>query len=497
MNSRWKWLVGIIAVCSAPFLFILGMHFKAKHDLAAYKKQLIAQGEKLTIFELIPKPVAAENNGAEELRKSLNGLSAIKQDGLPSMKLVLPGKARAIWTQEETFDAYQKQRTNIWPTLRENMAKAAHDLERLHQALEKPQLSFRPQYEMGIRALLPHFAKVKQASQWLAASALLHLHENQPLEAAAGLKDAIRLPVIYEDEPMMISQLVRIATVQIAFAATWEALQYEKWDETTLKEFQNAWSQLDFKNEIETTFAMERAMGIPLFEECRKTNVWDIPNPTLKDDLDQFSTKIFNDPKEAFELLMRRPKQTVWQWWWTYNDERFFIEFLQKDIAVQRAIKRDKSYIHLKKGSEEPTMIPEQLLLSSILVQSNRRFFLKCAIAETEREMAVAACALERYRKRFSKYPEKLENLIPEFISQLPRDVLDGEPMRYHRNDDGTFLLYSIGEDGIDDGGDPEFETASSDKRSIQMTKGRDWVWPRRATEGELKIWEELLKKQR
>ena len=32
---------------------------------------------------------------------------------------------------------------------------------------------------------------------------------------------------------------------------------------------------------------------------------------------------------------------------------------------------------------------------------------------------------------------------------------MDGQPLRYRRNADGTFLLYSIGENGKDDGGNP------------------------------------------
>ena len=50
---------------------------------------------------------------------------------------------------------------------------------------------------------------------------------------------------------------------------------------------------------------------------------------------------------------------------------------------------------------------------------------------------------------------------------------MNGEPLRYRRNDEGTFTLYSVGMDGKDDGGSPEPRQGTS--RSI--FQGRDWVW--------------------
>jgi hypothetical protein len=47
------------------------------------------------------------------------------------------------------------------------------------------------------------------------------------------------------------------------------------------------------------------------------------------------------------------------------------------------------------------------------------------------------------------------------------------------------FLLYSVGEDGRDDGGDPTPQEAK--KRYRQIWDGRDAVWPSAATPEEAK----------
>ena len=64
------------------------------------------------------------------------------------------------------------------------------------------------------------------------------------------------------------------------------------------------------------------------------------------------------------------------------------------------------------------------------------------------RRIVVTAIALERYRLRHKEYPARLSDLTPEFLSKLPIDFMDGKPLRYRPKDDGTYLLYSVGEDG-------------------------------------------------
>jgi hypothetical protein len=59
---------------------------------------------------------------------------------------------------------------------------------------------------------------------------------------------------------------------------------------------------------------------------------------------------------------------------------------------------------------------------------------------------------------------------------------MDGQPLRYRRNANDTFTLYSVGEDLRDDGGDPSpVPVKRFDKSPMWM--GRDAVWPCVATD--------------
>ncbi|MBG89433.1 MAG: hypothetical protein CMO80_21410 [Verrucomicrobiales bacterium] len=61
--------------------------------------------------------------------------------------------------------------------------------------------------------------------------------------------------------------------------------------------------------------------------------------------------------------------------------------------------------------------------------------------------------ALMCYRIANDEYSAGLAEMHPEFLPELPVDWMDGKALRYSRSSEG-FKLWSIGVDGVDDGGD-------------------------------------------
>ncbi len=64
----------------------------------------------------------------------------------------------------------------------------------------------------------------------------------------------------------------------------------------------------------------------------------------------------------------------------------------------------------------------------------------------------LAAVAAERYRLEHGAWPESLDRLAPELLTEVPADPFDGRPLRYRRFAEGV-VIYSVGENGKDDGG--------------------------------------------
>jgi hypothetical protein len=67
-------------------------------------------------------------------------------------------------------------------------------------------------------------------------------------------------------------------------------------------------------------------------------------------------------------------------------------------------------------------------------------------------DCAIMALAIERYRLKEGKLPETVEMLVPGYLPQVYVDPFDGKPLRYKQTEPG-YMIYTIGEDGVDDGG--------------------------------------------
>jgi hypothetical protein len=88
--------------------------------------------------------------------------------------------------------------------------------------------------------------------------------------------------------------------------------------------------------------------------------------------------------------------------------------------------------------------------------------------------MTRAAIALKRFQLRHGNLPPSLEALVPDFLAAVPFDYMSAKPVRYRTGSDGSYVIYSVGDDGKDDGGDP---SPASGQPSGLWT-GRDALWP-------------------
>lgn len=62
--------------------------------------------------------------------------------------------------------------------------------------------------------------------------------------------------------------------------------------------------------------------------------------------------------------------------------------------------------------------------------------------------------ALLAYKLKNGNTPETLKKLVPEYLTEIPADPFDGKPIRYNQEKN---ILYSVGKNIIDDGGDSKY----------------------------------------
>jgi hypothetical protein len=106
-----------------------------------------------------------------------------------------------------------------------------------------------------------------------------------------------------------------------------------------------------------------------------------------------------------------------------------------------------QEFARLDAAREELPMLARQLALHTSLV--TKRFL----EVRAELRSAAAALAVERFRRRHGRWPERLEDLVPDYLDRVPADPYDGAPLRLRKLADGL-VIYSVGANGQDDGGD-------------------------------------------
>lgn len=67
-------------------------------------------------------------------------------------------------------------------------------------------------------------------------------------------------------------------------------------------------------------------------------------------------------------------------------------------------------------------------------------------------ELAKVSMALAAYKAEKGEYPPELSDLVPKYLRAIPNDLFTGRPIVYRREGKG-YIMYSVGENTIDDGG--------------------------------------------
>ena len=317
---------------------------------------------------------------------------------------------------------------------------------------------------------LPHYSALKSCVQALSlrASAELALDKNQ--SALVDIKLALRLLGCIRMEPGFFSQQTRVSNFNLIMQPIWEGVVGTNWTEQQLAELKNLLAGLDFFRDYNFGMRGELAQRIQAIEYLRTER--------LKNSI----TCMCGDTMWWPTLLYRLTPDG-----WFFLNEKTLGQVFQSALPVADEMRRQiiSPAISDRQGRvifsvRKHILIPSDFALS--FTPPMDRFASICAQAQAQLDLARLAIALERYRLANGAYPETLAALAPRFLEKIPRDVINGQPLHYRRTDDppsrgagaagGKFLLYSVGWNETDEGGQPGL----GERGNFIPAKG-DWVW--------------------
>jgi hypothetical protein len=442
---------------------------KPPTQLEQRKAALRARGETLTAAEFLPHPQspAATLDAITNLTKQLRD-TAVYPSALTPMEMISTGKARCAWRAQDVAG-------HTWTDFDAQLSNAHDTLAEIRSLLATRPLHLGWDYKDWSASPREHFFERRTAVHWLGGAALNELHHGRFTDALDNLHALIDAANTYDEHWTFVNQMIRISITDFGLRVTWEALQAPNWTETQLSQIQTEWSQVPIFNSMECTFEGERVVALEAFQQARARHTNSL--------LNQYGPNLSGSNRLG-RAVEKKFYQPIWRTIWSTEDEAAYLEWSQSHLdAIRRAIKAhnwqelDRELDQLRRQQPRATTLNELRFPISEATRANTWKGLgNAAQTETFRQMTVAAIALRRFELSKGRPPQSLAALIPQFVTRMPIDCMDGKPLRYRLTSDGQWILYSVGRDGIDNGGTPVATDPAA--KSPEFWSTRDVLWP-------------------
>jgi hypothetical protein len=241
------------------------------------------------------------------------------------------------------------------------------------------------------------------------------------------------------------------------------------------------WAHADFFREIPTSLARQRACLGPDFDEFRH------PKNNSGSDLND----LLKEPRIIPSVLKETSRLAWYRWGNSYDDERNALLFLRdREIDLRRAVQASNviamralvpatnAQVHISPHQPNyPAYVSVEMYFFRVNIGRMVGSLGLAADAEIRLRLIRTAIALERFKLHNGAYPQNLTD-ITNAPQQMLIDFADGKPLRYHRTEDGHFLLYSVGLDGIDNNGDGVGGTPNIALLRAGTPRNIDVLWP-------------------
>lgn len=447
-------LIGLAVLITLVALGLTEEHWRGKRAWQKFKAEQEAKGEPLDLAAFLPPPVPDEQNflmtpllaplfdcrfdPVLQTNVWRNPQAVERLRGLvPDQGKRAVGIGNRRMAKRIDLAAWQAfyQTSGLYPKPSQPQSPAADvllaltrfeaELAELRGASQRPYAQFKARREDALNVPFLHYGVMKTLARTLTLRAVAELQSQRSDDALADVLVSYRLADSLQKEPTLMALLVRVALMELTVQAVWEGLIDHQWSEPQLIRLQEKLRSLDLLKDYRYTMRGERAYGNAMLERMQPLHsLW---------------------------------ARTVLGGF--YYQNQLALNQLYPELAVP-IVDVERHYINISLLDQHSQKVKGQLtgyhpytIFAKMLIPAFSSSAKKVGAAQATIDQALVACALERYRLANGQYPETLAALTPQFLAKVPPDLMDGKPMRYRREADGTYVLYSVGLNGKDDGG--------------------------------------------
>jgi len=307
-------------------------------------------------------------------------------------------------------------------------------LELLHKGAAIEHSRYPVDLSKGLEAFNFDFHNIRQSARLLKLDAILDAENGKPEQAADSITSAFSLARSLSKEPILVSQLVRIACQELAVSTLERAVNRTDFSDEQLIELGGTLANAEDPCSMIRAFVGNRCMGLSLFK---------MPAAQISPILDIAGNR--PNPLSAPAINLCRFTGLA------DMDAIIYLDMMNDYIKALKLAPEQR-----RKAANAVVARLEKISRIHVLLHIIMPALSNCTIIDlrivAQLRTARAGLAIERYRLAAGKLPDTLAELIPTYLDAVPKDPFDGKDLRYRKLETG-FVVYSIGGDGNDDGG--------------------------------------------
>lgn len=320
------------------------------------------------------------------------------------------------------------------------------------------------EFPMMVNTLLSIAVKCREVAKQLNIHAMLQLQQNQPLQAWKSIYSLHRLGrTIANGHGSFIEYLVGLSIIKMANQSTVVLLDYAKLSRQQVNDIREKILALPKIPIIQKQLNIE-VRSLLLETAIFVSRGWSdqplMPNPMFKlkdlemlgwEDADRFDWNqillhINKNISDMIEIVSMKTYQLRLQ-----SKEEFVKKLKQ---AKFENIKANKSFTRHFRFLENRSEISQNLgdVLLSLYIPAFNNIQDATENAIQEEQNLHTALALQFYNIDHDEYPDRLDQIVPQYLAEVPMDYYRNQPLQYQKTQQG-YLLYSFGKNQRDDGG--------------------------------------------
>jgi len=333
------------------------------------------------------------------------------------------------------------QRNEAWFPYLEKMTTDNKDsIDFVRRTADGPPAMFKTVWTQGAMITLSHLSRLGRVAKLLSADAAVRLHKGDEAGAVQDVQTVLKLRLLIDDDPVALSKLTAFRMDSVAFETLMMILSKGHPDRAAIGKVLQELDGREKRNRLTAMLFGETAIDMDTFR-------------TMGKDMETFL--LMTEGSVANPLSLEKQVRTWLHMaaWHRTADECSFLKAMREIRARSRM-----EFPQILDGIAHHTPAPASgtpfTALTPDLIRALPGLFYEEAGADARVRITRAAVALYLYRMDTGTFPATLDALIPKYLKESQTDPYSGKPLIY-RQTKGGYLLYSIGEDRKDDGGNP------------------------------------------